>query len=236
MRISRTPRWTRRSPSPSRTGSRARPAFAREGSRADADARETSIRQAFSPATSSRPRWPRGSPAGSRRRRRRGRRHRVRAWCRRRSDRSAGLRWRDRRKCRWPTRGPRRTSVCPSVVIWACRRLTPESLPQSISGLMLRLADLRPTRTDALRSGTTSGRPGEGSGSGLSCASYQAGSIQTSATQSDGRGATAVVGLSAGLSAGFSAGLSVVRRSSASLRPPASGWRALRAASACFRS
>ena len=53
------------------------------------------------------------------------------------------------------------------------------------SGLMLRLADLRPTSTDVLRSGTTSGRPGEGSGSGLSCASYQAGSIQTSATQSN---------------------------------------------------
>ena len=34
-------------------------------------------------------------------------------------------------------------------------------------------------------SGTISGRPAEGSGSGLSCASYHSGSIQTSATQSN---------------------------------------------------
>ena len=36
---------------------------------------------------------------------------------------------------------------------------------------------------DGLRSGIVFGSPGEGNGSGLSCASYQAGSIHSSATQ-----------------------------------------------------
>ena len=48
---------------------------------------------------------------------------------------------------------------------------------------MLRVRETRPTRIEVPRSGMVSGNPGEGSGSGLSCASYQAGSIHSSATQ-----------------------------------------------------
>src|SRR6188472_2776225 len=82
----------------------------------------------------------------------------------------------------------------PSVVSCACRRLTPESLPQSTSGAMLRLRDVRPTSTEACRNGMVVGRPGEGNGSGLSWASYQAGSIHSSATQLNAAAVTAAGG------------------------------------------
>src|SRR6478672_12976746 len=72
----------------------------------------------------------------------------------------------------------------PSVVSWVWRRLTPESGSQSIWGWMLRLCEIRPTKIDFSRNGRTTGSPGEGIGSGLCWASYHAGSIQTSATQS----------------------------------------------------
>ena len=52
-----------------------------------------------------------------------------------------------------------------------------------MSGAMLRLRDVRPTSTEVFRSGMVVGRPGDGNGSGLSCASYHAGSIHSSATQ-----------------------------------------------------
>ena len=50
-------------------------------------------------------------------------------------------------------------------------------------GWMFRLLDVRPIKIDFECSGTTTGRPGEGIGSGLCWAWYHAGSIQTSATQ-----------------------------------------------------
>jgi hypothetical protein len=63
---------------------------------------------------------------------------------------------------------------------------------------MSRLREVRPTSSELARSGTTSGRPGEGIGSGLSWASYQAGSIHTSATQSNFSAGTAIGGASTG--------------------------------------
>ena len=205
-----TTSWTRRSPS-----RRTRRRSAAEG--------------AASSASPSPPRWPRGSPTGSRRRRRPGRRRRARAWCRPRSGRSG----------RAPLAGPTKVPLAesrsstnqrrPSVVSCACRRLTPESVPQSMSGLMLRLTDLRPTSTEVLRSGTTSGRPGEGSGSGLSWASYQAGSIHTSATQSNVRLRSPLAGrLAPGSRVASSGRARAARRPPpASAEPPAGSRRRL---------
>lgn len=50
---------------------------------------------------------------------------------------------------------------------------------------MFRLLEMRPIKIDLERSGTTTGNPGEGIRSGLCWTSYQAGSIHTSATQSN---------------------------------------------------
>src|SRR6476661_7888285 len=72
----------------------------------------------------------------------------------------------------------------PSVVSWACRRLTPGSDDRSISGLVFLLVDTRPSRTLRWRSGMIVGRPGEGQGSSASWVWYQSGSTQTSASHS----------------------------------------------------
>ena len=63
---------------------------------------------------------------------------------------------------------------------------------------MLRLTDGRPTRTLCWVSGTTTGRPGDGHGSSLSCAAYQSGSTHSSATHSTGIGVASWVGAGAG--------------------------------------
>src|SRR5665647_2454647 len=70
----------------------------------------------------------------------------------------------------------------------AWRRLTPESMPQSTSGWMLRLAEARPMRLSTPRT-TVAGRATDGIGSSVSWTSYQSGSIQTSATYDSRRGA-----------------------------------------------
>ena len=71
----------------------------------------------------------------------------------------------------------------PSVFSWQCRRETPESVPQSTAGWMLRETDGRPTSTLRSRSGTSPGSPADGIGSSAFCAAYQSGSTQISATQ-----------------------------------------------------
>src|SRR6476659_5920647 len=73
----------------------------------------------------------------------------------------------------------------PSVVSWACRRLTPGSDERSISGLVFLLVDTRPSRTLRCRRGMIVGRPGEGQGSSASWVWYQSGSTQTSASHSN---------------------------------------------------
>src|SRR5664280_1552438 len=70
----------------------------------------------------------------------------------------------------------------------AWRRLTPESMPQSTSGRMLRLTEPRPMRLSTPRA-TVAGRATDGIGSSVSCTSYQSGSIQISATYDSRRGA-----------------------------------------------
>src|SRR6478672_3172648 len=72
----------------------------------------------------------------------------------------------------------------PSVVSWACRRLTPGSDERSISGLVFLLVDTRPSRTLRWRSGMIVGSPGDGQGSSASWVWYQSGSTHTSASQS----------------------------------------------------
>ena len=57
-----------------------------------------------------------------------------------------------------------------------------------MSGWMPRDREARPISTDVCRSGTTSGRPGEGSGSVLCWSAYQSGSIHTSATHASASG------------------------------------------------
>ncbi len=70
---------------------------------------------------------------------------------------------------------------------------------------MLRLTDGRPIRTLCRDSGTTTGSPGDGHGSSLSCTAYQSGSTHTSVTHSTGTaGATgaAASGAAAGAASG----------------------------------
>src|SRR6478735_6649119 len=78
----------------------------------------------------------------------------------------------------------------PSVVSWACRRLTPGSDERSISGLVFLLVDTRPSRTLRWRRGMIVGSPGEGQGSSASWVWYQSGSTHTSASQSKDSGAS----------------------------------------------
>src|SRR6478735_11902649 len=80
----------------------------------------------------------------------------------------------------------------PSVVSWACRRLTPGSDERSISGLVFLLVDTRPSRTLRWRRGMIVGSPGEGQGSSASWVWYQSGSTHTSASQSKDSGASDV--------------------------------------------
>ncbi len=72
---------------------------------------------------------------------------------------------------------------------------------QSTCGRMLRLTERRPTSRLVPVSGTTTGIPADGHGSSVSCAAYQSGSTQTSATHSTGgeaAGAGGVGGEAAG--------------------------------------
>jgi len=70
----------------------------------------------------------------------------------------------------------------PSVLNSACRRLTPESAPQSTSGTMRRLAEYRPISALPLIR-TMSGTAGDGQASSLLWTSNHAGSIHTSTTK-----------------------------------------------------
>ena len=92
-------------------------------------------------------RWPRGRRSGSRRRRRSGRPGSSSRFS------PTGIGSSGSGPLAGPTKVPladSRSSThqrVPSVVSWACRRLTPESAPQSMSGWMLRLREARPTST-----------------------------------------------------------------------------------------
>ena len=75
-----------------------------------------------------------------------------------------------------------------------------------MSGVIPRDREARPISTDVCRSGTTSGRPGEGSGSVLCWSAYQSGSIHTSATHASASGgAVFASGGAAGAGAGAGA-------------------------------